>query len=186
MKATNREAWLKAGVAALVKLMERAGVTAPAVEPYVSVGFPKGGRGRSKAIGQCWDGRASADSRPHIFVCPTQEHGPHILAILLHELIHAAVGCQHGHRGPFASAARACGLTGKMTATVAGDALLVDLKDIAAKLGDYPHAPLSEGATKKKGSRLRLWECECGVKVRVASDEFDATCGLCNERFEQM
>lgn len=35
------------------------------------------------------------------------------------------------------------------------------------------------------GSRLRLWVCGCAkpVKVRVASDAFDATCNLCGERF---
>ncbi len=35
------------------------------------------------------------------------------------------------------------------------------------------------------GSRLRLWECECErpVKVRVASDTFDATCNVCEAPF---
>lgn len=37
------------------------------------------------------------------------------------------------------------------------------------------------------GSRLRLWECQCErpVKVRVASDSFDATCNLCGAKFER-
>jgi hypothetical protein len=33
------------------------------------------------------------------------------------------------------------------------------------------------------GSRLRLWTCECGIKVRVASDDFRATCGRCASAF---
>ena len=33
------------------------------------------------------------------------------------------------------------------------------------------------------GSRLRLWTCECGVKVRVASDDFQATCNRCGSAF---
>lgn len=35
------------------------------------------------------------------------------------------------------------------------------------------------------GSRLRLWECSCEppVKVRVASDDFQATCKRCGEPF---
>jgi len=33
------------------------------------------------------------------------------------------------------------------------------------------------------GSRLRLWMCECSVKVRVASDDFRATCGRCGSAF---
>jgi len=35
----------------------------------------------------------------------------------------------------------------------------------------------------KKGSRQRLWTCACGVKVRVASDDFQATCGRCGGEF---
>jgi hypothetical protein len=35
------------------------------------------------------------------------------------------------------------------------------------------------------GSRLRLWECECArpVKVRIASDDFQATCNRCGTSF---
>ena len=53
-----------------------------------------------------------------------------------------------------------------------------------------PHAHLPRRAgrpvTTGVGSRLRLWECRCPkpVKVRVASDTFDATCGKCNQPFE--
>jgi uncharacterized paraquat-inducible protein A len=34
---------------------------------------------------------------------------------------------------------------------------------------------------------MRLWECKCErpVKVRVASDEFEATCDRCNAKFER-
>ena len=35
------------------------------------------------------------------------------------------------------------------------------------------------------GSRLRLWECKCGIKVRIASDTFDATHNPCKSRFKQ-
>jgi hypothetical protein len=38
---------------------------------------------------------------------------------------------------------------------------------------------------KGSGSRLRLWECECErpVKVRVASDDFQAHCDVCGQAF---
>jgi len=39
---------------------------------------------------------------------------------------------------------------------------------------------------KGSGSRMRLWECACQpkpVKVRVASDDFHATCNLCHTAF---
>lgn len=41
---------------------------------------------------------------------------------------------------------------------------------------------------KGSGSRLRLWECQCSpkpVKVRVASDDFQATCDVCGSKFER-
>jgi hypothetical protein len=40
---------------------------------------------------------------------------------------------------------------------------------------------------KGSGSRLRLWECECDkpVKVRVASDDFAATCDRCGKAFHK-
>lgn len=62
---------------------------------------------------------------------------------------------------------------------------------LIAALGRAPR-PCSAGRGVKggksmgKGSgRLRLWECDCAkpVKVRVASDEFQAHCDRCDEAF---
>jgi len=36
---------------------------------------------------------------------------------------------------------------------------------------------------KKVGSRLRLYICNCGVKIRCASDELQAKCLVCNSEF---
>lgn len=38
------------------------------------------------------------------------------------------------------------------------------------------------------GSRMRLWECECErpVKVRVASDDLQATCNRCGQSFHRV
>jgi hypothetical protein len=46
------------------------------------------------------------------------------------------------------------------------------------------------GASRGKGSgsRMRLWQCACGprpVKVRVASDDFQATCQRCGTAFQR-
>ena len=40
--------------------------------------------------------------------------------------------------------------------------------------------------TGKKGSRLRLYVCSCGVKVRVADDEFKALCLKCDTEFKKV
>ena len=39
---------------------------------------------------------------------------------------------------------------------------------------------------KKKGSRLRLYICNCGVKVRVGSDDFNAKCLNCESEFKKV
>ena len=38
----------------------------------------------------------------------------------------------------------------------------------------------------KVGSRLRLFKCECGIKVRVGSDDFKAECLICNSKFNKV
>lgn len=125
-------------------------------EPYISVGFPKGRRGKSgTAIGQCFDKRASGDKeRAHIFISPTLKKAEEVLATLLHELIHASVGTKCGHRGAFRKCALAVGLEGKMTSTVPGKALKRRLNDLADRLGDYPHPGLRLPHAGAKGARL--------------------------------
>lgn len=44
----------------------------------------------------------------------------------------------------------------------------------------------SQKEPNKKGSRLRLYICSCGVKVRVASDDFMGLCLECNGEFEKL
>lgn len=179
----NREDWLTAAAGELAALLSaRASIAPPAV--HVSVGFPKGVRGRrGRAIGQCWPGSASTDGKPHVFVSPVLAEAPDVLPVLTHELIHAA-GCD-GHRGAFAKAAKAAGLIKPWTSSTAGPELTVDLAQLAGKLGPYPHAALTEKDRERPGSRLRLWVCACPVRVRVSSDDFQATCDICESPFER-
>ncbi len=177
----TREAWLLEACEHLRPVLRDAGVECPPVS--VSMGFPKGGRGRGRSIGQCWPEQAAADGRPAIFVSPVLVNAERILDVLLHELVHAGVGTSCGHRGKFVTVARACGLVGPPTATSAGPELSRRLNAIAQTLGPLPHAALSVVEEPKQTTRLRLWQCDCEVKVRVASDQFDATCNRCGSRF---
>jgi hypothetical protein len=174
----TREAWLRRASAIIGPE-----VGAPAAL-HVSMGFPKGSAGKRKAIGQCWNGRLSADKAPHIFISPELDGAAPVLAVLVHELIHAGEP-NAGHKGAFITKAKAVGLVKPWTATSAGPELAARLETIAAQLGPFPHAPLAVADRGRKGSRLRLWECACPVKVRVASDEFNATCGECDSPFER-
>lgn len=183
--AMTREEWLtKVGERTAKLLSERAGVTVPPV--YVSVGFPKGHRGRHRAIGQCWNGSMSQDGRAHLFICPTQGED-RVIDILLHEQIHAAVGTKHAHKKEFSKVAATVGLVKPWTATTASEALAKELKAIAEEIGPYPHSTLSPQEREKKGSRLRLFECGCTppLKLRAGHDEINVTCNDCGDQFEK-
>lgn len=184
---TTREAWLNEAVAELGELFKtEAGVSVPPVA--VSCGFPsKSALSRkSKRVGECWDGSCAADNRPQIFVTPLYADRVEVLGVLVHEMVHAAVGCAVGHKGSFKKVAVKMGLEGKMTATTVGPALKECLNALADKLGDYPHSALvASTKDKKQTTRLRKYICQCGVIVRVAKDDFEATCNLCDGQFVQ-
>lgn len=172
---TTREAWLTAAVRALTPVLEATGASVPPVR--VSVGWP-GGRGKKQAvIGQCWAAEASADSVAQVFISPVLSDPALVLSTLLHELVHAVDSNKSGHRGQFARIARAAGLEGKMTATVASDALSARLQPVIDGLGTYPHAALragSQGAHKPQGTRMLKVECmHCGYTVRTTQKWID-------------
>lgn len=108
-----------------------------------------------------------------------------MLGILLHELIHAAVGCRFGHGKKFSQAAHKVGLIRPWRATTIGETLRPILEAFAANLGAYPHAAIKTRPNSQAGSRLRLYECSCSspVKIRVASNRLLAQCLLCGELF---
>jgi hypothetical protein len=119
---------------------------------------------------------------PTIFNNPSR-----VLDVLLHEMIHSACP-EAGHKGMFRTLARRVGLTGKMTATVAGPELTTKLEGfLTDRLPPMPPgygdiAPLR----KKQSTRMRKYLCpECGQIIRAASDELYAICGHCAKRYEQ-
>lgn len=176
----TREEWLGSALA-IIRLHIRD--TAACVVPdnvRVSCGFP-GGASR-KAVGQCWSRESSADGSVEIFISPTIAEPETVLATLVHECVHAAVGLAAGHRAPFKKAAVAAGLTGKMTATVASAALKGTIAAWLGHLGAYPHAMLTMGAGKKQSTRLLKASCKCGYTVRVTKKWADLGapyCGVC-------
>ena len=149
----TREGWLIEAVELLDKeFFKGNGYTLPE-KIQCSCGFP---RGHAKAIGQCWDPKVSADGTTHLFICPTQADQMRVLDILLHELIHAAVGVECGHKGLFKKVAKEFGLEGKMTATTVteGSPLWFKLSRISTKLGKYPHSAMDK---KNKPSKASTW-----------------------------
>ena len=180
-----REYWLEQSVVFLNDILTAHDLPLPTVR--VSCSWPVAGglRASGQVIGQCFSPKVAKDGKAHIFISPLIAESVEVLGILLHEMLHASIGTQHGHRKPFSQAARAVGLDGPPTATVVGDALRPVLQDFVDRVGIYPHAPVRPTRKQKVGSRLRLYECSCEkpVKVRVAQDSFSARCLVCDELF---
>lgn len=172
IKTLTREEWLQAGINGLAEMFKEIGESVP--EVYVSVGFPKGARGKGKAIGVCHPAVLSGDEKAHIFIHPMLTDSARVLDVLAHELIHAIDNCESGHKGRFAKIATALGLVGKMTATTAGEELTERLNALIESIGAYPHAVLNESG-KKQSTRMIRCECpECGYVARTSNKWIDA------------
>lgn len=191
----NRENWLANFADQARPHFERVGAPLPP-RIRMAVGFPSGGA-RSSTIGECWLDRASADSTWEIFITPAIDDSARIGDILTHELIHAAVGLEHGHKGEFARVARALGLEGPMTATTAGQGFYDWAWPILEALGPIPHGALlaanarrapkpkagpdapkdapDTSAKPKQSARLVKVSCDkCGAILRASRKVIDA------------
>lgn len=162
----TREQWLNAFVTRARDVFTALGEPIP-VQVRVSVGFTSSGA-RGKVISECWSEQRSRDATYEIFIRPTQDDASRVADILTHELCHAVVGLDVGHKAPFKRCAKAVGLEGKMTATVAGEAWHSWADPILADLGPLPHAALDDRLRKKQSTRLLKVECDaCGVVARM-------------------
>lgn len=181
----TREDWLQAAASVLrVYMPERHAPEPPDV--YLSVGWPRGARGSKKTLGQHWNGAVSADGRAHIFVSPILDQAVPVLAVLLHELLHAALPTGTGHGPEFARNAKAIGFGRPYTELVPTDDLRERCEKIARELGPYPHAALTDLGTKKQPTRMRLYECPaCHQKIRAATNVLAALCIPCSAPFER-
>lgn len=168
----TREEWLvKATDLFREDLFRRNGATIPTVR--VSVGFPGGSRGGKSVIGQIWHGAETSDSVPQVFISPVIDEPVRALDVLVHELVHACTPGD-GHGSAFKRLAVSVGLTGRMTATVAGPSLRAELETIASFLGTYPHAAINLQDRKKQSTRMVKVECFCGYCVRMTRKWLDS------------
>ena len=191
---TSREAWLVRAVSSLHgNVFAPNGFLVPE-KLRVSVGFPYGRRGGkgSHAIGQCWCSKASADGHFEVFISPELSDAGEVLAVLVHEIVHAVVGLKEKHGKTFKQCAVAVGLEGKMTATKAGAALVATLASVAEALGAYPHGALTpanakgDGPDKQTTRMLKILCPGCGWTARASSkwiEEGLPTCH-CGEQLE--
>ena len=166
-----RAQWLEEVTEALRGLFTAKGFTVPANVRF-GVGWPKGSHGRAQTLGQCWPAVASADGHFEIFLTPTlgTKDTMSIIGTLAHELDHATVGCECGHKGPFKHCALAIGLTGKMTATTEGPLFRAWANPLIARIGDFPAGALADAPPgyRPQGTRMIRCVCEqCGYLART-------------------
>ena len=172
----TREDWLNAFASKARARFAEIGAPLPE-NVRVSIGFPSSGI-RSKAIGECWTHAASSDGHFEIFIHPGLQGSDARLAdVLTHELVHAAVGIEAKHGPRFGKVARALGLEGKLTATVAGEAWHLWADPVLAELGAMPGAALSgvKSTIKKQGTRMLKLTCTaCGFSCRTTKKHIEA------------
>lgn len=185
----NREAWLNAVATAMEPSFKSAGI--PLDKYRATCGFPCTGARAKKArrIGECHSTQMSKDGNAEIFVHPQLDNSLEVAGVLVHELLHAAVGVAAGHKGPFKAGMKKIGLEGKPTQAMPGDELNVQLEGIIAKLGVYPHQSLGVNEDRKKQTtRLIKVECVCGCVVRMSNKWIEEagcpTCG-CGEEMQE-
>ena len=173
-----REQWLETAIELMKPHFAESipGVEFPKVR--VSVGWP-GGKSGPRTIGQCWAPFAATDNVSQIFISPVLDDPILVLATLAHEFIHAIDENKSGHKGAFGVMARAIGLEGRLTATVAGEALTAVFMTILEKLGTYQHAALGSvpadptrtitGAPSRNKSMQKVVCEESGYTARVSN-----------------
>lgn len=166
----TREAWLLAAVDLMRPMLAQAGGNVP-TKVYASVGFPSSNVRNTR--GQCFHGN---ERDPQIFVSPLEDDTLEVLAILVHEAVHACPESEAGHGKAFGAIARPLGLEGKLTATTASESLKVTLKEIADELGPYPHVKLNLAGVKKQTTRLlKVWCPDCqSMPIRLTKKYADS------------
>lgn len=182
----TREGWLLTAIERMaVSLFP--GFTRPRWR--VTCGWPKGVRGGKHAVGQCWPRTSSDDSTYEMFISPEIDQPIEILHILAHEMIHAIVGCEEGHKGQFVKLCKAIGLVKPWTATTPGPELAKTLAIYAVQLGPYPHARLND-VRKRQTTRMLKATCpdaNCEYlanngkpyAVRISQQTADFGCPTC-------
>ena len=186
----TREAWLEALLAALRPLFSASGYTLPdAIR--VTCSWPTHGATamRHRVVGQAFASSASVAGVHETFISPALEDPLEVAAVLVHELVHHAVGIPAGHGPKFRRCALAVGLVGPMRSTEAGDELRERLHALTARLGPYPHSQVLATSRRKQSTRMLKVECGgCGCIARMTRTWLEMsgppTCG-CGSRMRE-
>jgi len=185
----NREQWLTE----VAKLAEDAFNFAELQYPQswrVACGFPcRNATGSTKRrIGECHSSTVSADGHFEMFISPVLGETKPAIKTLLHEMVHACIGTDKGHRAEFSQACKRLGFEGKPTNAEPSDEVWAPFFEaVVEKIGEYPHATLTVNNKKKQSTRMIKVLCPCGCSARMTRKWLEEVgppvCG-CGEQME--
>lgn len=157
-------------------------------------------RGRKSALGWHWAGKWRNDettSLAEINLSAEELKSGDPYEVLIHEMAHH-LNYQRGvqdvsrgqyHNRHFKETAEAAGLEvrrfGNVGWGVTALGYLAKEKLLKFKPQKEVFGVLRIHQITRQETKLKKWSCSCGVNVRVARPDFDATCNLCATRFEQ-
>ena len=181
----NREEYLELAADELTNYISKAGYKMPILK--VSAGWPstKAFSSKNRTLGECWHHEMINQEASHIFISPYLSDTVKVLVTLVHEIGHAILPQEVKHKKLFKQYMVAVDLTGKATATEAGEVLKSFIDLLVDRIGHYPHESIDKPPkSKKQTTRLRLWVCKgCNLKLRVAADDLAVQCLACDLQF---
>ncbi len=156
----NREEWLSTAVDELRGYFSKRDYEIPA-KVRISCGFPsRGALSKSKTLGECWEMRATLDGIHQIFISPLISDKQTVLEILVHELLHACLPDEVGHKKEFKKGCKALGLEGPVKATRAGKELFTYLEGVMVD-EEYPQTALIPLEKEEKTQTTRMKKIAC-------------------------
>jgi hypothetical protein len=167
----TREGWLHKATDKLRGKFAREALVIPDKIRF-AVAFPSSGA-RGAVGGECWSDAASAEGYFNIIIRADFDDPVKVLGILCHELVHACLPFNVGHKRPFQDACKRIGLIGPAKSNYPDVVLTAELATIAEELGPMPHGKLDFSALvadkpKKQGTRMLKAACPaCGYMVRL-------------------
>ena len=177
MSSVIRHTWIEDALTAFRAHFKECDYEVPE-KVRVSIGFGKGPAKHGKiSLGQCFDKINSADGHYELFISPQvgakgeseadKLNTINILETIAHEMVHATVGNECGHRGAFVVCAAAIGFTKPWKYTPAGEKILNVINQIIAKQGLFPTGAIIPNKPKQGKSLIKCQCDQCDFKAYI-------------------
>jgi len=198
MNINSREEWLNIAAGIITTEIIEPVIDLPAPPARYSLTAPKTAQKKSVILGECWNRAASSDGYNEIFITANmgESDSLNILAVTIHEMMHAYDNNVNGHKAPFIKLCKLVGLEGgnngrtknSFTCTVPSLELIDKLNALIERIGPIPHAAMNvslNGKPKQKNRQLLVKCKQCEFKFRASQKIIDSitinTCLSCGD-----